>query len=86
MIYNYLSKKGAFVRNESGKYHIDYAKAQEAISDLAGEILKIQATGDYQAAKAFETEYAFVSKDFSLDQHNIRLEGIPTDIRFDFEK
>ena len=85
-IYNYLAENGAFLRKENGKYTIDYAKAQQAVADLAGLVLKIQATGDYDAAKSFMESHSKASKEFAADLHNIRLEGIPVDLRFSFAK
>lgn len=84
--YNYLAENGAFQRNESGKYVIDYPKAQQVVTDLAGLILKIQATGDYAAAKSFMDSHSKVSDKYAGDLQNIRLEGIPMDLRFTFEK
>lgn len=86
VIYNYLAENGAFARNESGKYVIDYGRAQEVVSLLAREILTIQATGDHEAAAALEKQYGSLSDTFKEDLRNIRLEGIPADIRFEFEK
>ena len=85
-IYNYLAENGAFQRKENGKYSIDYAKAQQVVTDLAGLVLKIQATGDYEAAKSFMDSHSKVSDAFAADLHNIRLEGIPVDLRFTFTK
>ena len=53
MCYNYLKDNGAFTRNSEGLYHIDYAKALEAIDGWAGLILKTQATGNYEFAKSY---------------------------------
>lgn len=85
-IFNYLKEKAAISRKPSGRYDIDYAKAQEAIRDLASQVLTIQATGDYEAAAELEKTYATISKDFRTDLMNIHLAGIPADIRFVFEK
>lgn len=86
MIYNYLLNKKAIVREESGKYQIDYAKAYDTIKELAGIILKTQATGDAGFATAFEKQYGSVSETFKADLINLRLEKIPVDIRFTYSK
>ena len=86
IIYNYLAENGAISRNESGKYVIDYARAQEVVTLLAGEVLTIQATGDYEAAATLEQQYGTRTDAFKGDLRNIRLEGIPADLRFEFEK
>ena len=85
-IYNFLQEKGAFKRNESGKYQIDYAAAQAAVKELAGKVLEIQATGDKAAAETFESTYGKISPAFKGDLRNIRLENIPMDIVLEFAK
>ena len=59
---------------------------EQVVTDLAGLVLKIQATGDYEAAKSFMDSHSKVSDAFAADLHNIRLEGIPVDLRFTFTK
>lgn len=86
MIFNYLNMNGAFKRGDSGKYTIDYDKTLALISDLTGIIIKTQATGDYEFASQFEDKYCSLSDDFKADLVNIRLENIPIDLKFEFEK
>lgn len=86
IIFNYLKAQGALTRNAGGRYVINFAKAQESIRDLAAEVLKIQATGDIDAARALEENYLTLSKDYREDLMNIHLAGIPADIRFVFER
>ena len=83
--YNYLLEQGAIARNASGKYTIDYAKAEEAISNLGALLLKIQATGDYDAAVDLVAKYAVVSSTLKADIVNLELEKIPVDIRVSYE-
>ena len=49
-------------------------------------MLTIQATGNGEAAAEFERQYAVPGKDYKEDLRSIRLEGIPADLRFVFEK
>ena len=86
IIYNYLVETGAIDRNEAGRYVIDYAKAQSSVMALASEVLSIQATGDFEAARTLQEKYGKLSMVFKGDLRNIRLEGIPADLRFEFEK
>ena len=86
MCFNYLDQNGAFKRGDNGKYTIDYDKTYALITDLAGIILKTQATGDYDFASGFEQKYCTLSDDFKADVVNIRLENIPIDLKFEFEK
>ena len=86
MIYNYLLKAGAFTRNASGHYSIDFAKMETAIGNLAAEILKIQATGDTAAAAAFEKRYSVANPDLAADATNLNIENVPIDIRLIFKR
>ena len=86
VIYNYLMEQGAITRKASGKYGIDYAKTEEAIASLGGQILKLQAMGDRDAATEFVNKYAVVASTIKADIVNLELEKIPVDIRFTYEK
>jgi hypothetical protein len=57
MEFNYLSERGAIVRNASGKYAIDYEKMPDAVADLAKELLEIEATGDRSRAENWFKKY-----------------------------
>ena len=82
--YNFLKEQGAFTHNAAGLYHIDYDKAEAAISALAGQVLTIQATGDRDAANALIAGYGQVSESLAQDFAAINRASIPTDVRFQF--
>lgn len=84
--YNYMLENGAIARKASGKYDIDYSKVEQAIASLGEEILKIQATGDYDAVRNMVEKYGFVSAPLKSDIVNLELEKIPVDIRVKYEK
>jgi len=86
MIFNYLHEAGAFERKASGQYTLDYAKMEQALSDLTAFVLKVQATGDHYAAIEFESRYIFPGSDKDFDTRSLRIENIPVDIRFVFNK
>jgi len=49
---NYFLNEKAFLYNEStGTFSVDFARAREAAKKLTGEIMTVQATGDYEKAK-----------------------------------
>src|SRR5579872_4116152 len=54
---NYLSERGAIRRASSGRYEIDYGRMPPAISDLAKELLEIEATGDRARAENWFKKY-----------------------------
>ncbi len=57
MEFNYLTEKGAIVREPSGRYAIDFAKMPPAIASVAKELLEIEATGDRARAEAWFNKY-----------------------------
>lgn len=78
--FNYISDKGGFVHDpKTGRFAVDPAKIEGAVRDLAHDLLMIEATGDYAAAKAFVQKYRVVRPELRavLD----RLADVPVDIR-----
>jgi len=57
MEFNYLSSRGAILRDASWRYAIDYDKMPDAMADLAKELLEIEATGDRQRAENWFQKY-----------------------------
>jgi Peptidase family M49 len=60
--YTYYKQAGAFVI-EDGKYKLDFAKLEQAISDLTRDVVIVQGNGDYDAANAFLENYAKLDAD-----------------------
>ena len=81
MCYNYMEKEGAFTRNDSGTYHIDFEKAKAAMNTWGNLILKTQGEGDYEFAAKFRKEYGGVGEKLQADLDRINKSGIPRDIR-----
>lgn len=86
LTYNYLLEKGAFHRNEDGRYSIDSAASWKAIEELGALILKTQATGDSAFAREFISKYAIIPANILADITSLKLEAIPVDIRVNFER
>jgi len=63
MEFNYLSEQGAFKRDASGKYAVDYARMPQAITDLAKILLEIEASGDRERAEAWFRKYDVMPAD-----------------------
>lgn len=80
----YLEKKGAFTRNDKkGTYEVNFEIMQDAVMELAEEIIKIQAYGDYAAAKALVQEKGFIREDLYNDLVKIARSHIPKDVVFE---
>jgi len=82
MCYNYMQKEGAFARNTSGKYHIDFKKAKEAINSWGALILKTQGEGDYDFALKYREENGGIGQELQADLDKINSSDVPRDIRF----
>ena len=82
LTFNYFQKEGAFVRNDEGRYAIDFEKMKAAVEKLAGDILQCQGNGDYEAAKAWMAEMSVIHPELQADLDRVNAAGIPTDIYF----
>ncbi len=75
---NYLLAKGALEVTQDGRLRPVPEKFRSAFSDLAHDLLMIQATGDYAAAQRFADQYGAMPQ--VLEAGVDRLTGIPVDI------
>ncbi len=82
LTFNYFQNEGAFVRDEQGKYAIDFEKMKVAVEKLAGDILQHQGNGDYEATKAWIGEMTVIKPELQADLDRVNAAGIPTDIYF----
>jgi len=75
---NTFLDRGAFVVQPDGTFTVDEAKIADAVAALTGEIMMLQAQGDYQKAKAMIEKLGVVRPDVQklLD----RLTSVPVDI------
>ena len=60
--YTYFKEAGAFLV-ENGKFQLDFARLEEAISNLTRDVVIVQGDGDYDAAKGFLDRYAKLDED-----------------------
>ena len=82
LTFNYFQNEGAFVRNEDGRYAIDFEKMKVAVEKLAGDILQHQGDGDYEATKAWMSEMTVIKPELQADLDRVNAAGSPTDIYF----
>jgi hypothetical protein len=86
MEFNYLSEKGAILRQSSGKYAIDYARISDVISDLAKELLEIEATGDRERAENWFKKYDVMPPDLVSALKAATKVPVDVDPVFDFKE
>ena len=87
IIFNYLLENGAYQYDaQRSKVRVDYDKVYPALESLANKILVIQATGDYNGAKALIAKYVVNSA--PIEQLRKQLAHLPVDIKpvFSIEK
>src|SRR5215470_13645725 len=79
MEFNYLSERGVIIRDsQSGRYAIDFAKIPSAISDLAKELLEIEATGDRKRAEVWFKKYDSMPSELKSALQGVH--DVPVDI------
>ncbi len=79
LIFNYLSDENAFAFNSaSGTYSVNFDRIKTAVAKLTGEIMTLQARGDYAGVKSMLDRYAVVRPPMQkiLD----KLTAVPVDI------
>jgi hypothetical protein len=76
--FNYLMDKGGFVANTDGTYAVNFAKIKGAVRDLVHDLLNIEATGDYAAAKKMLDGLGKLRPELTAAIE--KLKDIPTDI------
>jgi hypothetical protein len=80
---NYLMDEGAIVYNEgTGLFSADIEKFKAGATKLTGEIMTIQAEGNYERAKGLLSRYAVIRP--SLQRTLDRLARLPVDIEPQF--
>jgi hypothetical protein len=77
--FNYLMDEGAFKFDEKTlKFSVDFEKSKAAMKKLTGEIMTIQAEGNYDKAKAMLDKYAVMNP--KMQKVLEKLNDIPVDI------
>jgi hypothetical protein len=80
---NFLERRGAFTREPSGRYRVNFTRMQDAMDALSQTILVLQGTGDYEGVGAFQREYGTISPQLSSDLARLTARSIPVDIVYE---
>jgi hypothetical protein len=78
MQFNYLRDRGAFVRNEDGTFAVDFTKIKDGVKALTHDLMTIEATGDYAAARKILGELGVMRPE--METAIGKLKDIPVDI------
>jgi hypothetical protein len=76
--WNWYREKEAIVPSTDSHYKVDLSKIKSAVESLANELLMIEATGNYERAKALVDKYGAQTDE--IKRVNETLKDIPVDI------
>ncbi|MCB9057071.1 MAG: peptidase [Calditrichae bacterium] len=80
IIFNYMFENGAYLFDEkTEKLSVNYDKVYDVLTQLATELLTLQAKGDYAGAKGMIAKYAIMTP--VMKQLVDKLSDIPVDIK-----
>jgi len=82
--FNFLEQQGAFTRaDDTGRYRVDLPAMQAAIESLAGQILRLQGDGAYDAAGKWLDEQGVIGTTLRADLDRLTTADIPVDVVFE---
>ena len=80
--FNFFKERGAFSRDENGKYRVDIDKMKEAMTALSDTLLTLQGNGDYEGVSSLVSRMAVVHPQLQKDLQRLDDNHIPVDIVF----
>ncbi len=81
--FNFLQKAGAFTREASGRYRVDFVKMRAAADELSKQILVLQGNGDYAAVAAMYVDLGKIGPALQGDLDRLKAKNIPVDIIYE---
>ncbi|HMI01756.1 MAG TPA: hypothetical protein VK541_04695 [Pedobacter sp.] len=81
--FNFFKENGAFIRNETGTYQVDFVKFEESMNKLGNLIITLQGNGDKAAVEKNQKENAVIPAELQGDLNRLTKKGIPVDIVFE---
>lgn len=81
--FNFFAEMGAFSRDETGVYRVDFKRLKMAADALSEKILRLQGDGDYGSVEAFVEQYGKIDDTLQGDLQRLADAGIPVDIVFE---
>lgn len=81
--FNFFKEMGAFSKDESGFYRVNFDKMTEAMNTLSKKILTLQGDGDYEGVAQLVKEKGIIGSELQNDLNKLADAGIPVDIVFE---
>ncbi len=76
--FSYFVEKGVYAAHEDGTFTVDIARMKQVVRELAGELLTVEAEGDYAKAAVLLGRYSVIAPPMQAAMD--RLASVPTDI------
>jgi hypothetical protein len=80
---SYFEEQGAFSRDSTGRYRVDFPRMRAAVDSLGALILELQGDGDYAAVRDFMTARTKLAPELQGDLARLGRKGIPVDVVFE---
>jgi len=77
--YNWLREQGVVTWDAEGRLHVDLARYEESLRQLARRLLTIEAEGDYDGARRLLDTFGPMPEE--VRRALARLSAVPVDIR-----
>jgi len=81
--FNYFEDHGAFTRDAAGTYRVDVAKMSQAVTSLAGRLIRLQGDGDYAAVAKVLAEEGTMRPGLKAGIERLASRNIPVDIVYE---
>ena len=81
--FRYFEEFGAFTREPSGKYKVEFPRMRKAVDSLSEKIIRLQGDGDYDAASKFVAQMGATQPTLQKDLGSLSALSIPVDIVFE---
>ncbi|QHT67705.1 Zn-dependent hydrolase [Rhodocytophaga rosea] len=81
--FNFFKQKGAFERDSSGTYRVNFDKMQEAMNELSETILTLQGDGNYTEVGKLVSEKGKIDAELQTDLDRLSKAQIPVDVVFE---
>jgi hypothetical protein len=81
--FNFFKEKGAFEKDSSGTYRVNFDKMEEAMNELSETVLTLQGDGDYAGVAKLVNEKGKIDSQLQADLDRLAKAQIPVDVVFE---
>lgn len=81
--FNFFADRGAFTRDDEGRYRVDMAKMRRAVDELSALLLRLQGDGDHAGVQKLVRELGVIRPGLRADLDRLASRSIPVDVVFE---